>query len=165
MPTRAWAAAEEEWQFGVSAGGARVAADGASPLGAIVGVDAQYGFNDAWAARAAVEAAWLERVNQDAVVRVGHAALGITYSLDVLRLLPFVEGSVCVLGVGGGVADKRSDVGLQVGLGADYLLNPRYSVGLIGRYTYLPVQLTGSDTFGETPQLATVSLRVSYRVF
>lgn len=59
--------------------------------------------------------------------------LGLTYALDLLRVVPFFEVG---LGVVGTTADggPRAALGLALGLGADYVLSTRWSVGGALRY-------------------------------
>lgn len=159
------AAAEEEWQLGLSAGAAAVSAQGDLPLGALLGADAQRGLTDTWALRGSIEGARHQAASDSSnATSTANATAGLTYSLDVLRVLPFAEISLCALRRAAGTTQRSWDVGLQTGLGADYLLNRRYSVGIIARYAFLPVELHSNGTLGRAPHLATVSLRFSYRL-
>lgn len=69
-----------------------------------------------------------------------YANLGVVYSLDVVRIVPFFELSLGALGVilreeGSTKPPAQSiTVGAMLGLGADYLVTRRFSVGVALRY-------------------------------
>jgi hypothetical protein len=68
------------------------------------------------------------------VLNVAGAFLGLTYAFDVLRIIPFVDGGLGGLySVGAGQKDKM-DFGVEVGIGADYLVRRTFSVGVVVRY-------------------------------
>ncbi|MFO0577888.1 MAG: outer membrane beta-barrel protein [Polyangia bacterium] len=81
-----------------------------------------------------------------------YANLGVVYALDVVRIVPFFEASVGVLGTlvrTDRDAKSAINVGAMLGLGADYLINRRVSVGVGLRYhaslsdlSRLPLYLT-----------------------
>ncbi|MCC7385455.1 MAG: hypothetical protein IT384_26635 [Deltaproteobacteria bacterium] len=60
---------------------------------------------------------------------IGEAAAGLALAIDVLRTIPFLE-------VAGGLGWHSGDLAplLRLGLGADYLLSPSFSVGGVVRY-------------------------------
>ena len=127
---------EDDWQVAGRAGLAGVVADGRSPLGLGVGGDLQYGLDDAWSLHLSLSGAG-QRVDADTshmlpggTVWSYAAFAGLGYTMDVLRLLPTFEAGLGVLGMGGAVTSSRLAVGVQVGMGADYLLTPRFSLGL-----------------------------------
>jgi hypothetical protein len=85
------------------------------------------------------------------------ASAGIVYSLDIVRIVPFFEAGIGVLG-----AMTRTDAGVEqtlgasasLGLGADYLITRRVAVGVVIRYHMLlsdleriPIYLTVGPRF------------------
>ena len=68
-----------------------------------------------------------------------HAGVGVTYTVDILRLVPTIEASLGLLGTsikapGGATWTSTYAFGIQLGLGLDYLVTPRWSVGAVLRY-------------------------------
>ena len=80
------------------------------------------------------------------------AGLSLVYALDIVRVVPFFEAGVGVLGVQVSTAkkvDNLLNLGVSLGLGADYLINRRWAVGVQVRYhafltdlSRLPLYLT-----------------------
>lgn len=157
------AAAWQEWQLGFSAGGGVAFGLHDAVPGASAGADLQYGVSDAWAWRLALEGGAHAAVTSkgDPVGR-GLATFGGTYTLDVLRWLPFAEMGLCA-GWLGPSASSRIDLGAQLGVGADYLIDRRWAVAPVLRYAALPVNVSGGSD-GQGPlQILTLLVRVSYR--
>jgi hypothetical protein len=80
------------------------------------------------------------------------ASAGIVYALDVVRIVPFFEATLGILGTwtqtSAGVSNTFS-VGASLGLGADYLITRRWAVGVVARYyasltdlSQIPIYLT-----------------------
>lgn len=67
-----------------------------------------------------------------------HAGAGLTYTLDVLRFVPYIDFSIGLLGTmrhtAGRGTTTSNQFGVQIGLGLDYLVSRRVSVGVIVRY-------------------------------
>ena len=96
------------------------------------------------------------------------ASVGVMYALDIVRVVPYFEASVGILGVttlpaakaaagataGGGTA---LNAGAEIGLGADYMLNRRWAVGVALRYHAFLTDL------GRIPLYLTVGPRVVLR--
>jgi hypothetical protein len=115
------AAAEGEWMAGVSAGvaGAEQGAGWAAAL------EAAHGLTDSWGLRAAAELALPAGER-----RVGLNA-GVVFAWDVVRYVPFAE-------LGASYAhDGAHALGPQAGLGVEYLLGPRWALGLVARAAYV----------------------------
>ena len=155
-PTQRSARADaDDWQLAGRAGVASVVVDGRSPLGAGVGTDVQYGINDTFAARLSLSGG-LQRVSADPKQQLpggsiwSYAAFaGFGYTMDVLRLLPTFEAGIGVLGVRGAVKNDHTAIGMQLGLGADYLLTPRFSLGLTAQYVFAPFDLLSHVLTGD----------------
>lgn len=164
--TRPAHADAEEWQVAARAGMTRVVVDGRSPLGVGLGTDVQYGINDTFAARLSLSGG-LQRVSAQAkpplpggdIWSYG-AFAGFGYTMDVLRLLPTFQAGLGVLGVRGAVQKDHTAIGMQLGLGADYLLTPRFSVGLTAQYVFAPFDLLSHVLTGDqVPQAFDFAVR------
>jgi len=70
-------------------------------------------------------------------------SLGATYSLDVVRWVPFVDLGLSLADLrGGGASSQR--LGPQVGLGAEYLLSDRWTLAALARFDFFALRLAGS---------------------
>lgn len=160
---------EDDWQVAARAGIAGIAVDGRSPLGPRLAIDGQYGLNDAWALRLTV-AGSRHGVSADQTkglpggAVLGYSAFaGVSYTMDILRLLPSFEAGLGILGVAGAVEEPRRAVGAQVAIAADYLLTPRWSVGGVAEYIYAPFDLLRNVLKGTAvPQAFALSVRVGW---
>ena len=148
----------------VEAGGALVhGPDGYDP-GVTAGIEGLHNLDDVWSARGALalDAArgdgggWGESVTLE---------LGASAALDVLRVIPFAQlgAAVSLGGIGAGTGTSFR-LGLHAGLGADYLLDRAWSLGLVLRGRILPLRLSGSgpDNDGSAGSLG-ATLRVGWR--
>ena len=87
------------------------------------------------------------------------ASAGVVYALDVVRIVPFFEANLGVLGLYRrtdpsptdkmGKVEHSINVGAALGLGADYLVTRRWAVGIAIRYhafltdlSRIPIHLT-----------------------
>jgi hypothetical protein len=159
------AAAEDEWLVAADGGYTAARADGLWRHGGALGVQAQYGFTDAWSGGARL-ALGLHPVTGDAErpsgrLRATTLAAGVTYTVDVLRVVPFAGMGIALQNLAGAVRDARTDLGGEVSAGADYLLDRRWSLGLLLRYQILPLPIAGGrDVFGGTPAAFSLALRL-----
>lgn len=165
------AAGEGEWQVAAQAGYATVAADGRNPSGWQAGADVQYGFSDAWAARLSFSTSRHGITkNDDAGLPGGRvlsqsAVAGVTYSIDVLRVVPTVELGVALLLVNGDVIQPRSGIGIEAGLGAEYFLDRHWTLGVSFRYLFAPADVaTFPPALDRTPFFFSAGLRAG-RIF
>lgn len=65
------------------------------------------------------------------------ASAGVAYALDIVRIVPFFEASLGVLGTLKRTkegAERTLNAGVSLGLGADYLITRRWAVGVAIRY-------------------------------
>ena len=89
-----------------------------------------------------------------------NASLGVVYALDIVRIVPYFEASIGVLGVttrtAAGVTTSLN-AGAEIGLGGDYMLNRRWAVGVALRYHAFLTDL------GRIPLYLTVGPRVVLR--
>lgn len=89
-----------------------------------------------------------------------HASLGVVYSLDIVRIVPYFEASIGLLGVTtmvNGMTKTSLNAGAELGLGGDYMLNRRWAVGVAVRYHAFLTDL------GRIPLYLTVGPRVLLR--
>ncbi len=171
----AWAApaqaapGEDEWQLSARLGLGDLDVDGRKPLGVLGGADLEYGFNDAWAARLSLGSGFhpvdadLKNHLPGGTARTTFALVGVTYTFDVLRLVPFIQTGVGVINFGGAVVKPGTAFDAELGLGADYLMTRHWSVGGVLQYQFTPAQLFGSPMdFGGTSFYFSLSARISY---
>jgi hypothetical protein len=121
LPRPAAAVGEGEAQVALSGGAGWLARSGAA---AALRLEGQYGLTESLAVHGAA-GAWLGPT-QAAVLD-----LGLTYSLDVFRVVPFAEAGVGLM-PGSVVA-----VGPLLGVGGEYLVDRHWAVALWSRYGYL----------------------------
>ncbi len=101
------------------------------------------GFSDAWAGRAAVSGSWQPDSAAGTLRRVTAVSLGATYSLDIVRWVPFLDLGFSLADLrGGGSSSQR--LGPQVGLGAEYLLSRRWTLAALARFDFFALRLAGS---------------------
>jgi hypothetical protein len=148
------AADEKEWVLAVHGGASLLhVADpdrsngDRSAWGGGGGLDVSYGVTDALALRATgtftgqAIGAELDDMGRtvapEGAALTWFAGLGLTYTIDILRVVPYLEFAVGALGrrVPTLTGDPWTyDAAVQIGLGLDYLINRRVAVGLLVRY-------------------------------
>jgi hypothetical protein len=166
------AAGENEWQLAGRLGAQTVNVDGRKPWGPTLALDVGYGINDAWAVRAVLEVSShsVSPVNPQDARPVGNvnrqaALLGLTYTIDVLRLVPYVDLDVGVVHIGGAVVLPQTLLAMQLGVGADWFLNRLWTTGIGFRYLFEPADLLADPlNLGTNPFAFSITVRVS-RVF
>lgn len=167
-PRPAWGD-EDDWEVSGRAGFSSVVVDGRDPLGLGLGLDLQYGLDDAWAARISTNGG-RHGVTGDTNHNLpggtiwSYAAFaGMSYTMDVLRLLPTFEVGVGYLGIAGAVRTPHRTFGVQVGIGAEYLLTPRFTLGAMAEYLFAPFDLVSNVLNGsQTPQSFSLSARLGW---
>ncbi len=106
--------------------------------------EGQFGFADTLAARLAMSGA----VHPDADSPTGEAVatLGVTYAIDVARIIPFAELGAQVANLsGGGTTVDGTRLGLEGGIGGEYLLSDAWAIALVARGAVLPIKLGGDE--------------------
>ena len=158
-PARATGPGEKE--IFASVGFALAGGDDKARPGMQAGVEGALGFTDAWAGRATVSSSWLPEPAPGSPGHVTAVSLGATFSLDVVRWVPFLDLGVSLADLrGDGASSQR--LGPQVGLGAEYLLSRRWTLAALARFDYFALRLRGPG--GTHPWSACASLRLG-RVF
>ncbi|HVU49851.1 MAG TPA: hypothetical protein VHL80_04145 [Polyangia bacterium] len=165
----AGAVGEDEWQLSARAGGGNANGYPIQPWGLAGALDLEYGLLEAFAARASVGVT----SRPVSAVKGGHPAgtlqartalVGATYTFDVVRLVPYMELGFGLLSWSGPGAPKTA-FGTELGLGADYLLSPRWAAGGSAQYIFAPADLFNNVMqFGERPLAFSLTVRLS-RIF
>ncbi|MFH2006149.1 MAG: hypothetical protein ABI333_06150 [bacterium] len=113
-------------------------ADGAERHGGAVYLDIDLGLTDSWSVR------WSGHYSAHAVtgdnsdlLSAGALAFGALYTIDVLKVVPYISLSVGVSALGGAGQGLRWNCEMSVGIGIDYLVSRSFSVGLELRYQAL----------------------------
>jgi outer membrane protein W len=156
-PGRA-SAEQRELQIGLQPVYGITYADDRSPSGGGGNLQVSYGITDALAIQvhggltAHPLDADMDKMLPAGLLMTWHASAGIMYSLDIVRIVPYFEASLGVLGVttrAAGTVKNEVNVGAEIGLGADYMLSRRWAVGVALRYhafltdlSHLPLYLT-----------------------
>jgi hypothetical protein len=166
----AHAAGEDEWQLSARLGGGNATGSPLASWGLAGGADLEYGINDEWSARLSVGTLAhpvdaVKDVSPAGTRRAVSAIVGATYTVDVLRLVPYVSGGLGVLRWTGPGETGRATFALDLGVGADYLLAPRWAVGASAQYLFAPNDLLNNvRQFGEFPLAFSLTARLS-RIF
>lgn len=164
------AAGEDEWQLTARVGGANATGNPASPWGLAAGGELEYGVTDEWSARLSIGTVAhpvdaVKDVSPAGTRRAMTAMLGATYTIDILRLVPFVSGGVGLLRWSGPGESGRLTWAMDLGVGADYLMTPRWSMGASAQYLFAPSDLiNNARQFGEAPLAFSLTARIS-RIF
>jgi hypothetical protein len=166
---RARAAGEAEWQLSTRIGAGNVSLgsiDPRSPWGLSGALDLEYGFSDAWAGRVSVGGG-VSPVSASMRLPAGQvstttALAGVTYTFDVLRLVPYTELAVGLVRFGGALAQPHTTFAAELGVGADYLVTRRWSTGISFQYLFSPSDLlSNAMDLGSAPFTFSVTARVS----
>jgi hypothetical protein len=153
LPVRSFGVGAEERQVAMTGGAGRLAG-GPGGWGGLGRVEGQYGVSDTLALHLTLGVSWH---GTDPAVRAVAAVAGVTYAIDVLRVVPFFEGGVAFLAQEGAASAPRADLGLEVGVGGEYLLDRYWALALVARVSYLPLRPSGLQG---TPSLLSLGVRL-----
>lgn len=164
------AAGEREWQVALRAGIGTVSVDGRKPWGYAGGLDIEYGLTDAWALRASFEGSEHDVTKSSdmdmrpaGTIWTDAALVGLTYTFDVLRLVPYAELQAGIVQLRGAVTTPLSLLGMELGVGGDYFVSRRFLAGLAFHYLFEPADLLSDPlNLGTNPFSFTVTGRVSW---
>lgn len=130
-----------EWQAVARAEGVLVPGDGGR-AGAGLGADALWAWRDELALRMAGDIARLGGPGQTMI----GGDVGLTYALDAIRWVPFVDAGFSVRRFAGGASGKdHTSAGVTAAAGVDYLLTRQWGLGLQARAHVLPVGADSTD--------------------
>lgn len=142
---------------------------GDDPWAPAAGVDVEYGIDDAWALRASVEgydhSVAADKTNGTAAgtERLGAALAGVAYTVDILRLVPYLNLEIGIAHIGGPLAPPRTMLASELGGGGDYYLTRRLRLGISFQYLYEPGDLISNPTqFGNSPFMFSATARLSW---
>ncbi len=134
------AAGAEEWEISARLGYASVRADGDRTAGTLTGIDVQYGFDAALAARLSLASSWHPVAATEAApagtLRASTAMVGMTYTVDVLRWVPVFHFGFGFVNTGGTAQARDLRLGGEAGIGVDYLLSRKWALGILARYQH-----------------------------
>jgi hypothetical protein len=136
VPNEARALDEGSWQVGVT-GELTTGTAEKLRLGGGGRLDGRYGLTDALSAWAALGS--VQSPGRWSSTRISSASGGLTLAFDVFRIVPFVGLGVAVANVD--VPGVSWLLGGELEAGAEYLLDPKWSLGLVGIFQYLPLGL------------------------
>jgi hypothetical protein len=139
------AADEREFMLAVEPAFSLIHVGNSTAWGGGGGVDLSYGVSDAIAIR--VTGAFTGQAigdyttdttrNPSGTVLSYHAGAGLTYIIDILRVVPFIDFSFGLVGSRRPTPQGdvwQNDFGMEIGIGLDYLINRRIAVGAVVRY-------------------------------
>jgi Outer membrane protein beta-barrel domain len=166
------AAGEKEWQLAGRTGAATISVDGRTAWGFAAAADLEYGLTDSWAVRGSLATSF-HSVNPESAsdkrpsgrIQTSSALAGLTYTIDVLRLVPYADLQLGASNVRGAVVTPKTAFVSALGLGADYYITRRFTTGIYFQYLFAPLDLVSNPlNLGSSPYGFSVTLRVS-RIF
>ncbi len=131
--------------------------DARNPSGGGGALDIGFGISEALSLHASGFVSWhpvsATKTNTAGTVGVFGAMVGLTYTIDVIRIVPYFDLGVGVLGLRGDggfgssaaankVVDSSTAFGVEIGFGADYLLNRHLALGVVVRYHAFVTDIT-----------------------
>jgi hypothetical protein len=118
-----------------------------------LGLELERGLSDAFWLRAAAGGAVYRGGNAEGTTYTGRATVGLTYVIDVLKYVPYLQAGIGGAAVGGGALDTDLHPVAELGVGLDILARRGLSYGMFARVgSYL-----GDSAF------LTAGLRMSWR--
>jgi Outer membrane protein beta-barrel domain len=166
--TTAHAAGADELQVAARVG-IGVLNVGSDPWAPVVGLDVEYGLNDAWALRGSLEG-YSHDVGADTTngipagtQRLGAALAGVSYTIDILRLVPYADLELGVAHIGGPLSAPTTKLATELGIGGDYYVTRNLRAGVSFQYLYSPVDLISNpEQFGNSPFMFSATARISW---
>jgi hypothetical protein len=150
---------EGDWQIGLSP---QLALQFPTGSGVVFGggarLDARHGLTDALSAWGALASTWFP---EGGPARFSTISGGLALAYDVVRVVPFVDLGVALLDhdLGRG---RTQALGFEIAVGAEYLIDPVWSLALTARWQAFVAHLGGMGSgVGGLPIAA---LRLAYRL-
>ena len=72
---------------------------------------------------------------EDQATFAGHATVGATYQVDVLKYVPYVSAGIGASVIGGGILDLQLKPYLELGVGIDVISSTTFSWGIDARFS------------------------------
>jgi hypothetical protein len=165
-PARAAGVDELQTALRVGIGMLNVGNNPWAPVGAL---DVEYGLTDAWALRGSVEGLTHSVAEDKAsgipagTERLGAALVGIAYTVDILRLVPYADLEIGIAHIAGPLAAPTTMFASELGIGGDYYVTRQLRAGLSFQYLYKPLDLISNpEQFGNSPFMFSATARVSW---
>jgi opacity protein-like surface antigen len=151
------AADVKEWTVGVAPTYAISYVDERNPSGGGASLDLGFGISEALSLHASGFVSWhptdKTKTNAAGTIGVFGAMVGLTYTIDIIRIVPYFDLGIGVLGLRGDagfgsspaanrVAASSTAFGVEVGFGAEYLINRHVAVGVVARYHAFVTDIT-----------------------
>jgi hypothetical protein len=143
-PASAFAVGRDEASLSAGAGLAVAFQDGAHP-GAQAELRLLRGLSDSWSGRLGVQAVVVTAAQGSTATSLVGQSAGLTWALDVVNWVPFVDFGVVVADVRGGGYRPSQHMGGQAGFGFDYLASRHWVLSMLARVDYFPLRLSGAD--------------------
>jgi hypothetical protein len=136
----------KEWTIAVEPGYAVAYVDSRTASGGGGGLDVGFGITESLSLHASSFLSWhaldASRTARGGTMSAFTAMLGLTYALDVIRLVPSFELALGVIGVRGDasfgdardVVESSTAFGVGLGFALDYLITRHVDVGIAVRY-------------------------------
>lgn len=122
-----------------------------NPRGSVLGLDYELGFSEVLSFRASGGGGvYLEDGDRS---YSGHLVVGITYLMDVLKYVPYVNLGVGGIVLGGGGMDANVNALLEMGVGLDVLHSRTFSYGAVIRF----------ESYIQETAFFTAGLRMTWR--
>lgn len=141
----------------------------AHPWGPAGGIDVAYGLNDAWALSGTLQGSSASvSADKSAGIAGGTehavaAAVGVTYTVDILRLVPYVTLQLGIAELGGPLAPSETMFASALALGGDYFLTVRLKAGVMFQYLYRPQDLLSDPrNLGSSPFTFSTTVRLAW---
>jgi hypothetical protein len=145
LPASALAVGQGEASLSLG-GGMAVRVQGEAQPGIAAELRILRGVSDAWAARLGLQATLCPSTEDRSAGSVLSQAAGLTWAMDIVNWVPFVDLGLLLADVRGGGSPASQRLGAQAGLGVDYYVSRRTVLSLLGRIDYLPLRLAGSES-------------------
>jgi opacity protein-like surface antigen len=159
----------KEWKVAVTPAYGIAYVDSRTANGGGAGVEVGFGITEALTLHASGFLSWhaidSSMTQQAGTISAYASMLGLTYTLDVIRLVPYFEIELGVVGVRGTagfgddpkVAKSSDDFALGLGFGMDFLITRHVAAGFVVRYHALLTDIT------RIPVYLYVGPRISFR--
>jgi hypothetical protein len=95
-------------------------------------------------------------------IETAAALAGLTYTIDILRLVPYADLQLGALQLGGAVVTPRIVFVTALGIGADYYVTRRFTTGVYFQYLFAPIDLISDPlNLGSSPYGLSMTVRLS----
>ena len=121
--------------------------------GGALSLEYERGLSDAFWLRGAAAGAVHHGGDEDGTSYAGHAAVGLTYVIDVLKYVPYLHAGVGAVALGGAELEEELHPVAEIGIGLDILTRRGLSYGVFGRVS----------SFFDDSAFVTAGVRVTWR--